>query len=189
MADFSEHDDTLNQTLEQFGLAVPIWDRPVTREEIQYFLDRWPYLQIMSVQTVQPLPEAECILSKQSNWTIINYGDAMCSSPGEFLFASGDDDRDGGGGANPGKGTIWRQAYLTVSDMVILAKSMGWEKIHVVDGHPLMKWAVWMHTLDEAMSVSGFNPSDQDRARRERVKRSQLDDEKLFIRHRVQLQR
>lgn len=186
--------DEIFDNLNQLGLSVPIWDRDVTPAEIQYFLDRWPFLQILSINSVDSLEDVELVTAKKSNWTILNYGDAMASSPGEFLFGGGDftikalnpddddDDRGGDGLPNPDKGTVFRQAYATAEEMVSLAKTLGWEGIHVVDGNPLMKWAVWMHSLDGELHLTGFEPSRCDQERRERVKRSELDEAKLFAR-------
>lgn len=179
-------------TLKKIGVAVPLWDRAVTPEEIQYFLDRWPYLQILSSNIIDPFEQVEQVTAK-SNWIILNYGDAMASSPGKFLFGGGDyrigvkrkkkeDDDDGDGGAlvNPDKGTIWRQSFETAAEMAALAKKLGWEGIHIVDGHPNMKWAIWMHAMDAEMSLTGFEPSERDVERRERVKRSEIEDIKRF---------
>lgn len=180
-------DDVADQ-LGKLGLAVPVWDRPVTPEEIHYFLDRWPFLQILSGNEVDAFDEVERVTARRSGWTILNYGDAITTSPGAFLFGGGDFtihlDGDGGEGGdivNPGKGTVWRQAYLTTQEMVSLAQSLGWQSVHVVDGHPLMKWAAWMHTMDNDMGITGFEPSEKDQKRRERVRRSEIEDEKRFI--------
>lgn len=185
---FSGLSQEVTDNLKQLGLAVPVWDREITHAEIQYFIDRWPYLQILSTNKLEPLDEVQYVTAK-SNWTIINYGDALTSSPGKFLFGGGDfrimlnrDDDDGGGGdiVNPGKGTIWRQAFDTVGDMIQLAKQLGWEGVHIIDGHPLMKWAAWMKAVEDGMSLSGFSPTERDIARRERVRRSEVEDAKRF---------
>jgi len=175
----------LVSTLKKMGLVTPVWEREITPEEIQYFLDRWLFVQIISTNNIPPLEQVK-ILTAKSKWKIINYGDALTSSPGEFLFAAGhmqnenmDEDGDGGQ-ANGGQGTIWRQAFNTATEMVQLAKEFGWEGIHFVDGHPLMKWAVWMEAMDEQVPFTGFEPSEKDLARRERVKRSQIEDAKLL---------
>ncbi len=184
--------EEITDNLKRLGLAVPVWEREVTAAEIQYFIDRWPFLQILSMNALDSLEEVELLRAKKSNWTILNYGDALASSPGEFLFGGGDfrislsddeDDGDSGDGiVNPDKGTIWRQAYVTAEEMVTLAKELGWAGIHIVDGNPLMKWAAWMHAMDDKMELTGFKPSKRDQERRERVKRSELDDIKLFTR-------
>lgn len=185
--------EEISYTLKKFGIAVPIWDREITKAEIQYFLDRWLFLQILSSNKVDQFDDVKRERAK-SNWTILNYGDAMAASPGEFLFGGGDftikpikdeqddDDGDAGGGdiVNPGKGTIWRQAYDTVADMLALASRLGWDGVHVVDGHPLMKFAAWMHALDNGLMCTGFEPSERDQERRERIRRSEIEDAKRF---------
>ena len=118
---------------------------------------------------------------------IHNYGDAMSSSPGHLLFGGGDyrinleedEDDEGSGVVNPGKGTIWKQAFDTAAEMVSLAKESGWSAVNIVDGHPMMKWAAWMQAADEHLGVDGYTPTEKDLLRRERVKRSEIDDEKL----------
>ncbi len=181
--------DGIEQGLKKLGLTVPVWDREVTKAEIQYFIDRWLYLQILSTNKVDTFDEVQQVRAK-TNWNILSYGDALTSSPGEFIFGGGDfrikpkneddDDGEGGGIVNPDKGTIWAQAFATVGEMVALAQQLGWSGIHVVDGHPLMKWAAWMHAVDEEMSLSGYEPLEKDIARRERVKRSESEDAKRF---------
>ena len=184
--------EEVSSALKKFGLATPIWEREVTKEEIQYFLDRWLYIQILSRNKIEQFPEVK-LEKASSNWTILNYGDAMAASPGEYIFGGGDyrinlnrdeedDDDDGEGGdiVNPGKGTIWKQAFDTVADMLALAHQLGWNGVHVVDGHPLMKWAAWMHALDNGLGLTGFEPTERDQERRERVKRSEVEDAKRF---------
>src|SRR3990167_2918354 len=184
----------LAEGLKKVGLTVPVWDREITDEEIQYFLDRWQFVQILSNNVLDPFSAVKRVKAK-TDWTILNYGDAMATSPGAFLFGGGDyrigvkrkkkkgdDDGDGDGGdlVNPDKGTIWRQAFETAAEMVELARRMGWEGIHIVDGHAIMKWAIWMHVADAQLTISGYEPSERDAERRERVKRSEVEDIKRF---------
>lgn len=181
--------------LKKIGLTVPVWDRALTHEDIQYFLDRWLFVQIVSSNLLDPYPEVKRVRAKTC-WTILNYGDAMSTSPGAFLWGGGDfrigskrkkssdqdgeDDNGGGDLVNPDKGTVWRQAFETAAEMVALAQALGWKGVHVVDGHALMKWAVWMHATDAQLHVSGFEPSQRDVERRERIKRSEIEDIKRF---------
>ena len=60
--------------------------RDISPEEIQYLLDLCPFLQIVDtvlhyVGDDQP-PEVQFIKAR-TGWTILDYGDAMSSSPGK----------------------------------------------------------------------------------------------------------
>ncbi len=110
----------------------------------------------------------------------------MSSSPGQLLFAGGDfrlllEDEDGsdGGIINPGKGTLVKQAFDTAAEMIRLAQQFQWRGVEIVDGHPLMQWAAWMQTEDDAYPMTGFNPTDKGSTKRERVKRSVIEDQVL----------
>ena len=159
-------------------------DRPITAEDIQYLLDHYPYLQILNdraefAEAVEPQ-----FVRSHSGWVIHDYIDAMTSSPGEFLFSHADsftarDDEGGSGGSNPGKGTIINQAFVTASQMVQLAIERGWMVLRIVDGHPVMKWAAWMTAHDAGLTITGYKPSKEDVAKRERVQRADTDFEKL----------
>ncbi len=173
--------------LKKLGLKPSVWERPITPEEIQYLLDHCPFLQIVSSNVVDPLAEP-VFFTAQSGWVVHNYGDAMSSSPGHLLFGGGDfrmrasdeeDDGDDGGVINPGKGTVWKQAFDTAAEMVELAKQLGWKGVQIIDGHPAMKWAAWMKASDERLGVDGYTPSERELAKRARVKRSEVDDHKL----------
>lgn len=78
--------DDIAENLSKLGLSVPVWERALTSTEIQYFVDRWPFLQILSTNTLDSYHEVQLLIARKSNWTILNYGDAMASSPGAFLF-------------------------------------------------------------------------------------------------------
>jgi hypothetical protein len=170
--------------MRQLGLAVPVWERPVTPFEVQYFLDRWPFLQIISTNELPILEEAQ-VLTAPNSWVVLSYGDAMASSPGQFLFGAAspqaNDKADSAGdgdaiGVPALAGTVWRQAYETCLFMAKMARELGWEGVYIVDGHPMMKWAIWMAALDHGLAIDGFTPSEQDKERRERVKRSIAED-------------
>jgi len=154
--------------------------REISPEEIQYLLDHCPFLQIVG-PTVE-LKETEVkIVQSESGWDIHDYGDALSSSPGRLLFGGGDfrlyldeDEEGGSGGAiiNPGKGTIRNQAFVTASEMVMMAQEHGWGSIAIRDGHPLMKRAAWIKAGELNMGVEGFEPTGDDKRVRERVTQS-----------------
>lgn len=172
----------LNEALDnlrKLGLGAAVWDRPVSPKEVQYFLDRWPFVQLLSTNELPVLPQVEQ-RTAPTGWVILNYGDAMASSPGRHLFGHHEDDQGGGEGEPPRHGTIWRQTFETAEHMVALAQQLGWQGVHVVDGHPMMEWAVWMAALDRDLVVTGFEPEPEDYDRRARVKRSALVDLKYL---------
>lgn len=171
------------ETLEKLGLGEIDWNRPVTPEEIQYLLAHWPFLQMVSTGGTPSLDEPQFYTAK-SNWVIHLYGDAMSSSPGELLIGGGDyrvllgEAETAGELINPGKGTIWKQAFDTAQKMIELAQQkFQWPGVNIVDGHPVMKWAAWMKAMDDGFPFEGYQPSENDYAKRERIKRSEVEDQ------------
>ncbi len=174
------------ENMRQIGLGTAIWDRPVSPQEIEYFLDRWPFLQIVSANQHPMFDQVEQLFAP-SGWVVLSYGDAMTSSPGRHLFGplpAQTDDQDGEGDGDtklqPLHGTVWRQAIDTAEFMAATAHQLGWTGIHVVDGHPMMEWAVWNAAVDLRLEVTGFEPSIEDYDRRARVKRPGIADLKFM---------
>jgi len=158
--------------------------KPLRPEELLYLLDHCPFLQLIARGDSLPLENPEFITAR-SGWAIHNYGDAMSSSPGELLFAGGDfrislnddaGDNSESGPINTGKGTIVKQAFDTAAEMIEFAKKLGWAGAQLIDGHPLMAWAAWMKASDEHFSLEGYEPTEKDLKKRERVKRSEIQD-------------
>ena len=154
--------------------------RSLTPEEILYLLDHCPFLQMIALGDQLP-SEAPEFITARSGWVIHNYGDAMSSSPGKLLFAGGDfrtllNDEDDGGATNSGKGTLVKQAFDTAAEMIEIAKKLGWAGAQLIDGHPLMMWAAWMKASDEHFGIEGYQPTEKDQKKRERVKRSEIED-------------
>jgi hypothetical protein len=177
--------EEIKQTLNKLNLKDVDLLRPLTPEDILYLLNHYPFLQIVRIGGSVPLPDVELITAK-TNWVIQHYGDAMSSSLGRFLFRGGnfrlllkDEERDGrddGDIINPGKGTICKQAFDTAQEMMALAKKLGWAGVKIVDGHPMMQWAAWMYAQDEDMNLEGYQPDKKARDKRDRIKRSGLED-------------
>ena len=181
------HDDKLTEGMEALSqklqLDVNVL-RDITPDEIQYLLDMCPFLQIVDtvVQYVEEMPPEVQFVQARSGWTILDYGDAMSSSPGERILGMAeyhrkDEDDEGG------QGTIWNQAFITATEMVEIAKSRGWHGIQIVDGHRIMKRAAWIKALAAGLSVSGFEPNKEDEKVRARV---EMDaDSYQTLRHRA----
>jgi hypothetical protein len=183
-------DAELQQASEKLHLDLD-WMRSITPEDLQYLLDHCPFLQIIDTEAHVEPPAPMEFIRAVSGWDIHNYGDAMSSSPGRFIFGGGDfrifleDDDDGSGGKilNPGKGTIYKQAIDTAMQMVELAQLHHWQGIQIIDGHSLMKRAAWIKASQLGMSLTGFTPTERDKKIRGRLELSQ--DEIEFIREQI----
>ncbi len=163
------------------------WLRSITAEDIIYLLDHCPFLQIRDPNAELENQELK-LIAADSGWTIHDYGDAMSSSPGAFLYGggyfristSGEEDDEGGSGiVNPGKGTIRKQAFDTAMQMVEMAKANGWSMIEIVDGHPLMERAAWIKAEKSAITLTGFEPQEEDYKVRDLLDLSESDIEVL----------
>jgi hypothetical protein len=170
-------DEDIQQNLDSIGLNVD-WRRRVSAGDVLYLLDQCPFLQISdtSLQLSYDLPPLKVVTAK-SGWRIHDYGNALSSSPGEWMFGNPrarrtriDGEQKGGEGGGSGVGTVVNQAVLTVFDMIELVKAHEWAGIRLVDGHPLMAWAAWMYALDSGLEVEGYSPTAKDLARRRRIK-------------------
>lgn len=172
--DSTDFNLSIKELEERLKIKIQDVNRPVTPEEVQWMLDHSPYLQIVSANGGEPA-NMELVSGGLSNWSIINYGDAMSSSPGLFMFdrysADHLDDDDGGDGGclNPGRGTIINQAYLATRDMIALAKKLGWTGIHVVGCHRMMGRFAWIEAEKDGMSFSGFEPDATDQRIKKRL--------------------
>lgn len=153
------------------------WSRPITAKDLEYLYDRYPFLQLLSIDPNFEAGVEPKFITLSSNWVAHDYGDALTSSPGEFLYGgyADENEEDGveGGSANPGKGTIVKQAVDTAAEMVSIAIEKGWPGIDIIDGHELMKWAAWNEAQNHEIVVNGYEPDETAHKRRERVKHLQ----------------
>ncbi len=167
-SDNLEHEEQIQELTRRYGVKVADWGRKVTPEEIQWLLDHCPFLQMTAQGYFEPYDEPKIITASSSNWQILDYGNALGSSPGQLIFGGGyfhihDDDGSGGSGVvNPGKGTIVNQAFMTAQEMVRIAIARGWKGVHLVDYHRLMARSAWMEAMSEGFPVSGFTPDRHD---------------------------
>ncbi len=170
----------IEERLKHLGVKELAWARGVSREELLYLLDQCPFLQIVSTGKDEAFADPQFVEAK-SGWTIHDYGNAMSSSPGKYLFSSADFrslfTKINADAESAGKGTIVKQAHDTAAEMITLAQQKGWRGVNVVDGHPLMVWAAWMKAEAESFPFEGFNPSAEDEAKRERAKRTDVEDQ------------
>ena len=180
------------------GIAKKIdWSRPISELDIQYILDRWPFLEIKNPDiddTTDDEQKPVEFFTAMSGWLIHDYGDVIASSPGVFLFGGGyyyvdwGDDDEGSdeipfttrGIVNPKKGTIINQMFLSGVDMVNLAIHRKWKTIQIVGGHPRMKWAAWIQATHYKLKVFGYQPSEQEIKKAARLRKSREEMDRLF---------
>lgn len=150
----------------------------VTPENVMYLLNLYPFLQMISTEAEFTEEVITNFVTAKSGWIIHNYGEAMSSSLGDFLYTGGayrplplvdrsilkeEGDEEGGedGGdvqLNPGKGTVINQAFDTAVEMVEIARKNNWPGIHIVAGTPIMEWAAWLTADKYEMEISGYEP-------------------------------
>lgn len=157
------------------GIPIPeIQWGPIRHQDVEYLLNQYPFLQIISTEPNFPEEITPQLITANSGWTIHDYGDAMSTSPGEWLFGyfEKNEEEEGGksGGTIAGKGTIVNQAYLTAQQMVAIAMEKGWPGIEIVAGNPLMCWAAWMLAQDYNFPLQGYEPTRVEKRKRERIK-------------------
>lgn len=185
---FDDVNQEIQDALRSLRLNEAEIDRSVSAADFVYLLNQWPFLQITDIrlqmdQQVQSLN----ILQAKSRWKIHDYGDALSSSPGEFAFGQpgslkktglvkDKDDEEGGSGV----GTLVNQGVITAFEMVDLAIQRGWSGIKLIDAHPLMAWAAWMHCLDYGIDLAGYQPSAHDYARWKRIQGEKLGIKSTF---------
>lgn len=184
-------EDLIENASEKLNLDID-WLRSIKKEEIEYLLNHCPFLQITNTETTLQ-DKAFQLIESQSGWDIHDYGDALSSSPGKFLYGGGyfrihfDEDEEGGGIVNPGKGTIVKQAFDTAFDMIEIAKANHWAGIHIIDGNSLMKRAAWIKAQELGMVVENYEPNKEDERVQSLLKLSGEDLERL--RHQIRLQK
>ena len=153
--------------------------------DILYIAEQWQFLQVIeSGGHIPPLDKPQ-ILTAKSGWNIINFGDAMATSPGKWIFRGGyfqwteneEDDDDGGGGiVNPGKGTIHKQAFDSACEIIQLAKELGWRGVEIVDGHPNMQRAAWVEACRIGVRLDGYLPDIEAEKTRRRIVSATIDE-------------
>lgn len=168
------------QTLKRLGLAnVDITQ--VRPEDILYLADRWQFLQVVESTGKHDAYDEPKFIEASSGWTIIDYGNAMCTSPGKLMFGgyrSDDDDEGGGsGGVNPGHGTIFKQAFDSAAAIIQLAKEYGWKGVLIIDGHPYMQRAAWTEAVKIGVRLEGYSADVASELKRRRINWTATDIE------------
>jgi hypothetical protein len=194
----------LESLAQRMGMNKKIdWTRPIAKTDIQYILDRWPFLEIKnpyaSETEDEDAPDVE-FFTAMSGWLIHDYGDSIASSPGIFLFGGGyyyvdwgdeDEGSDAGplinrGIVNPKKGTIINQMFLTAIDMINLALYRKWKAVEIVGGHARMKWAAWFQANMHKLKVTGYQPTEKEIKKAQRLQRTREEMDRYLKKKRVQ---
>src|SRR3990167_1220609 len=61
----------------------------VRDSDILYLFEQWQFLQVVESGGEVPALEKPQILTAKSGWSVVNYGDAMATSPGKWIFRGG----------------------------------------------------------------------------------------------------
>ena len=191
--------DSVAENAEKAGIDLKkVVSRPISPQDIQYLKDRFPFMQLLNASEHRQIAEKPEFITAQSGWILYDYGDALCASPGTFLWGGGNhrihipgqkkekDEEQGGAGTgelniNQGHGTLIKQAVDTGAEMIYIAMERGWPAADIVDGHHWMMWGAWMLAEDREYLLGGYEPSLEDKARRQRLRRSKAEIEKLFM--------
>lgn len=170
------------KTLQRLGMQEPTIEE-VRPSDISYLAERWQFLQVVESTGNQVRLENPELITAKSGWTIVNYGDAMATSPGKWIFRGGywqislnEDDDDDGGIVNPGKGTIHKQAFDSAAEMIQLAQQFEWGGVQIVDGHPNMQEAAWVEACRIGVRMDGFVADVKAEIKRRRIVSATLDE-------------
>ena len=164
--------DILNTTpedlMKRLDLALA---REVKPEEIEYVKAQMPFLQIINIEFDEAKLSEPRLVNSNKGWVMHDYDQAISSSPGEDMWnnAHPEDDDEGG------DGTVVDKSFNTAIAMVQLAEELGWLGISVMDGTTIMKWAAWLEAEKLGLAVHGFEPTEQEIKKLERIGRSEAD--------------
>ena len=161
------------QTIEQ------IITRPISRQEVDYQLRCYAYLELCNADQLSDLPSGKpnALIRSVSGWLIHDYGNFLCSSPGKLRYGYHPEANDGlainDGVYKPDDeenldisipkktGTIVQQFVDTAKDMVALAKDR-WPAAHIVSGWYAMQRAAWIIGLLNEYLIQGFDATPED---------------------------
>lgn len=156
------------------------WDKPIRHEDVLYLLNRYGYLQLVNTE---PSWEGDIVpqfFRARSLWIIHDYGQAISSSPGRYLYGRGNPEvraeEEGTGGGNEGyvveTGSSIRQAFETAEAMIHLVMDKGWPGAEIISGSELMKCAAWIIAQNAGYNLQGYSPSEKDKQKRDRILRA-----------------
>lgn len=161
-------------------LGVKISTEDVSPEQVLYLLDHYPFIQLLNSDPhFENFEGVKVTQASSTGWQIHDLGDALSSSPGEYLYQSGtffgsppfdQSEGDESGNGLRGQGTIYKMSFLTAQELVAMAKDR-WEGIYIVAGSPYIKWCVWAEAEISKVSIYGYEPQKADKDRQVRLAR------------------
>jgi hypothetical protein len=146
------------------------------KQALAYLRERYPYLQMISMHAkFEELVIPQFKKAPASGWIIHDYGQAISSSPGRYLYGPGNpeiaEDDSGGGATGTGDGTLTRQTVDTAAAMIQLAMEKGWPGVEIISGTALMQWAAWLAAQDRNYPLVGYSPSVEEQKKFDRVRK------------------
>jgi hypothetical protein len=188
MVNRREFDDLIQSVWERRDRGMPVptsaLNRPVTRSDVRFLVNQYPFLQLVTITPDMADVTNPTFITAPSGWEIHDYGVALSSSPGKYLlggyaplYAGVDEKRngEGTGSLEPGKGTVFNQAVVTATQMIALAIEKGWPGVEIVGGTDLMKLAAWIAAENREYKLTGFEPTKEDKAKRQRIHRQLIE--------------
>lgn len=171
--------DSLIQDLWE-NRAVGITIQPLdflSKAVLAYLRECYPYLQMISMNAKFEESVIPAFTKSSCGWIIHDYGQAMSSSPGKYLYGPGNPELEdeGGGKSGTGSGTLVRQTVETARAMVELAMQKGWPGIEIISGTDLMQWAAFMVTQEKDYPIAGYLLDAKGQKKLDRVKRIQKE--------------
>jgi len=171
------------------GILVDNIKREITPSDIEYLQLQFPYLQILNIDATFENYNSVNFIRAKSGWTIQDLDDGLCTSAGSFLFGGSEspilqnlENKDPDliqEYINDAKGTIIKQSVDTAQEMVDLIKTRWKGGIEIISGTYLMKWALWVSAEEVKLKVIGFEPTEKDKAKLNRLTR--LEAERALI--------
>ena len=156
------------------GLNLPDLDifHTITSENIEYLLNLYPYIQIISTTAVFAEPVDVKFITIENGWTVQDYEEAMCVSIGKNLYMGGEYHSLYDNKSEEKHGTVTWQAINAAIKMAEMAQEKGWPGINIIDGTPIMCFTIWQAATSLGMTVEGFTPSKEDNDKAQRIKDS-----------------
>ncbi|MFT3741329.1 MAG: hypothetical protein QM752_01390 [Gammaproteobacteria bacterium] len=158
-----------------FGTELPQleWNRPITPAEVKFLLSQYPYIQVINSEATWEETIIPRFKRVMSGWVIHDYGEAMSTSAGQYLFGPGnpeampltEEEEESSGG----QGTIIKQSFNSAIALVEMAMEKGWPGIEIVSGTDFMQWAVWAAAQLQHFPIIGYEPTLREKKKYELV--------------------
>lgn len=150
----------------------------ISKSALAYLRECYPYLQMISMNAQFEESITPQFKKSSCGWVIHDYGQAMSSSPGKYLYGPGNPEileEEGGEGGEgttgTGSGTLTRQTVDTAAAMIQLAIDKGWPGVEIISGTELMQWAAWLAAEDRNYPLVGYSPTREGQRKLDRVRK------------------